>query len=66
VGPRAGLNSTVCIATGYGLDDKRGRSSSPFRVKNFLNVVQTGSGANSASYPMGTGGSFPWGKAARA
>jgi hypothetical protein len=28
--------------------------------------VQNGSGAHSASYPMGTRGSFPGGKAARA
>jgi hypothetical protein len=28
--------------------------------------VQTGSGAHLASYPMGTGGSFPGGKTARA
>jgi hypothetical protein len=26
-----------------------------------LHVVQTGSGAHPASYPMGTGGLFPWG-----
>jgi len=34
---------------------------------NFLlhENVQTGSGAHSASYPMGSGGSFPGGKAAR-
>jgi hypothetical protein len=31
-----------------------------------LNVVQTGSGAHPASYPMGTGSSFPGGKAAGA
>jgi hypothetical protein len=31
VGPRAGLDSAVGIATGYGID-KRGRSSSPCRV----------------------------------
>jgi hypothetical protein len=30
----------------------RGRSSSPGRVKNFLQVVQTGSGAHPTSYPM--------------
>jgi len=28
--------------------------------------VQSGSGAHPASYPMGTGGSFPGGKVARA
>jgi hypothetical protein len=54
------------IATGYGLDDKSGRSSSPDRVKNFLLVFQTGSGPYPASFPMGTEGSFPEGKAAEA
>jgi hypothetical protein len=29
------------------------------RGKNFLHVVETGSGAHPASNPMGTGGSFP-------
>jgi hypothetical protein len=29
-------DSVVGIVTGYGLDDKRGRSSSPGRIKNFL------------------------------
>jgi hypothetical protein len=43
-----------------------GRSSSPGRVTNFLHVVLTGSGAHLASYPMGTGRSFPGGKAAGA
>jgi hypothetical protein len=36
----------------------RGRSSSPGRIKNFLQVVQTGSGDHPASYPMAT---FPQG-----
>jgi hypothetical protein len=31
---------------------------------SLLHVVRTGSGAHPASYPMGTGGSFPGGKAA--
>jgi hypothetical protein len=44
----------------------RGRSSSPGTVKNILHVVQTGSGAHTASYRMGTRGSFPRGKAAEA
>jgi hypothetical protein len=33
---------------------------------SFLHDVQTGSGAHPASYPMGTGCSFPGGKAAGA
>jgi hypothetical protein len=41
----------------------RGRSSSPDTIKNFLYSIQTGSGAQPATYPMGTGGSFPGGKA---
>jgi hypothetical protein len=32
------------------------RNSSYCKVKNFLHVVQTGSGVNPTSYPMGTGG----------
>jgi hypothetical protein len=44
----------------------RGRSSSHGRGKNFLHIVQTGSGVHPASYPMGTGGSLPGGKAAEA
>jgi hypothetical protein len=39
----------------------RGPSSSPDRGENFLHVVQTGSGAYPASFPMGIGESFPWG-----
>jgi hypothetical protein len=31
---------------------------------SFLQVVQIGSGSHPASYPMGTEGFFPWGKAA--
>jgi hypothetical protein len=54
--------SSGSIVSDYGLDDwgsildrGRGFSSSP--------CIQTGSGAHQASYPMGTGGSFPGGKA---
>jgi hypothetical protein len=42
----------------------RGRSLSPGGGKNFLQVVQTGSGVHPSSYPMGTGGYFPGVKAA--
>jgi hypothetical protein len=45
--------SSVGIATGCGLDDRRGRSSSPGRVKN---VVQTGCGSHSFSYRVSTAG----------
>jgi hypothetical protein len=36
------------------------RSSNPGRFKNFLHVVQTGSGAHRASYPMDTGAISSW------
>jgi hypothetical protein len=47
----------------YGLDD---RGSIPGRGRGFFSsslCVQTSSGAHPASYPMGTGGPFPGGKA---
>jgi hypothetical protein len=37
----------------------RGRSSSPGRIKNFLQVFQTGSGVHPTSYQMGTGALSP-------
>jgi hypothetical protein len=40
----------------------KGRSS----IRSMLHVVQTGSGAHPASYPMGTESSVPGGKAAEA
>jgi hypothetical protein len=40
--------------------------SSNVSAFSFLHVVQTGSEAHPASYPIGTGGSFPGGKAAGA
>jgi hypothetical protein len=44
----------------------RDGNSSLGRVRNFLPVIQTGSGVYPASYEMGTGGSFIGGKAAGA
>jgi hypothetical protein len=41
---------------------QRGWSSSPSRGK--IHIIQTSYGAHPAYYPMGTGGSFPAGKAA--
>jgi hypothetical protein len=65
---RGSQDSVVGIATGYGLDGIRGRSSSPGKGQDVstLHVVQTGSGAHPASYPRGPGGYFPGGKAAGA
>jgi hypothetical protein len=58
--------SSVDIALGYGLDDLSSRVRFPAGAGNFSlhHRVQTGSGDNPASYPMGTRGSFPGGKAA--
>jgi hypothetical protein len=59
----ADRDCSVDIVTGYGLD---GLDSIPGRVKRFFSSfhsVQTGSGAHSASYPMGNGTSLPGGKA---
>jgi hypothetical protein len=58
-------DSAVGTATGYGLDDQGVKFESRWG-KEFplLHAVQTGSENRPASYPMGTGGSFPGGKAA--
>jgi hypothetical protein len=58
-------DSSIGIETGYGLD---GRVRFPIgaRYISLLHRVQTGSGAHSACYTMGTGGSFLEGKAAGA
>jgi hypothetical protein len=52
----------------YGLDDRGSRVRFPAEAGNFSpnHRVQHFSGAHPASYPMGTVGSFPWGKAAGA
>jgi hypothetical protein len=54
-------DSSVGIATGYGMDDQGGGSSSPGNVNTFslFHIVQTGSGVHPTSYPMCTEGSFP-------
>jgi hypothetical protein len=56
------------IALGYGLDDRDSRVRFPARAGNLSlhHLVQNGSGAHPASYPMGTEGSFPGGKSAGA
>jgi hypothetical protein len=58
--------SSVGMALGYGLDNRSSRVRFPARAVNFSlhHRVQIGSGAHSSSYPMGTRGSFLWGKAA--
>jgi hypothetical protein len=49
----------------YGLDDRAIEVRSPTGGEDFSSnpCVQTGSGAHPASYPKGTGGPFPGGKA---
>jgi hypothetical protein len=61
-------DSSVGIEPGYGMDDRGSRVRFPARTGNFPphHCVQNGSGAHPASYPMGTRGSFPGGKAAGA
>jgi hypothetical protein len=52
----------------YELDDRGSRVRFPAGGENFSlhHRVQIGSGIHPASYSMGTGGSFPGGKAAGA
>jgi hypothetical protein len=52
------------IVTDYELDDRAIEVRSPTGAEDFSSspCIQTGSGAHPASYPMGTGGSFPRGK----
>jgi hypothetical protein len=61
-------DSSLGTALGYGLDDRGSRVRLSVRTGNFSlhHRVQNGSGAHPASYPMGTEGSFPGGKAAGA
>jgi hypothetical protein len=56
--------SSGSIVSDYGLDDWAIEVRSPTGADfSSSPCVQTGSGAHPASYPMGTGGSFPGGKA---
>jgi hypothetical protein len=59
---------SVGKALGYGLDDRGSRVRFPAAAGNFSlhHRIQKGSGAHPASYPVGTGGSFPGDKAAGA
>jgi hypothetical protein len=59
-------DSSVGIALGYGLDDRGSRIRFPEGAGNFSHhhPVQNCPGAHPVSYPMGTRGSFPGGKAA--
>jgi hypothetical protein len=57
-------DSSVGIATGYGLDDRGFGFPVPVGSRIFLHVVQTGSEAHTVSHLMGIGDSIPGGKAA--
>jgi hypothetical protein len=61
-------DSSVGIVLGYGLDDRSSRVRFPAEAGNpsLHHRVQNGSGAHPASYPRGTSGPFPGGKAAGA
>jgi hypothetical protein len=66
--PDKNRSGSVGIATGYGFDDRGSRVRFPEGHGTFslLHRVQTGSGAQPTSYLMGTRGSFPESKVARA
>jgi hypothetical protein len=53
-------DSSVGIGLGYGLDYRGSRFRFPAGAGNFSlhHCVRNGSGSHSASYPMGTSGSF--------
>jgi hypothetical protein len=59
-------DGSVGTALGYELDDRGFRVRFPTGAGNFSlhHRVQNGPGVHPASYPMGTRGSFPGGKAA--
>jgi hypothetical protein len=60
-------DNPVGIALGYGQDYRDSRVRFPAGAENSLHHhVQIGSGAHPASYPAGSGGSFPECKAAGA
>jgi hypothetical protein len=60
-------DSAIGIATGYGLDGRGVGVRVPVGARfSPLHVDHTGSGAHPASYPIGTWGSSPGGKAAQA
>jgi hypothetical protein len=63
---RMSRDSSLGIALSYGLDDRGSRVQFAAGAGNFSlhHRVQNGSGAHPVSYPMGTSGSFPGGKAA--
>jgi hypothetical protein len=61
-------DGSVCIALGYGQDDRGSRVRFPAEAGNFSlhHRVQNGSGAHPTFYPMGTRGYSPGSKVAGA
>jgi hypothetical protein len=60
-------DSAVGIANGNGLGDRGVGVRVPVGSRiSLLHIVRTGSGVHPTSYPIGTGGYFPGGKAAGA
>jgi hypothetical protein len=59
------ISSSGSIVSDYGPDDRVIEVRSPTAEEDFSSslCVQTSSGTHPASYQMGTGGSFPRGKA---
>jgi hypothetical protein len=56
-------DSSVGIATSYGLDDRGSDFESRWSQElSLLQIVETDYEVHPTSYPMGTGGSFPGGK----
>jgi hypothetical protein len=60
---------SVMMKTGYIRASRWTAERSEFESRynqgfSLLHFAQTGSGANSVSYSMGTGSSFPWGEVA--
>jgi hypothetical protein len=60
-----GYGSSGSIVSDYVLDDQAIKVRSPTGAEDFSSspCIHTSSGAHPASYPMGTGGPFPGGKA---
>jgi len=62
------FGGALCIALGYGLDDRSSRVRFPAGAGNISlhHLVHDGSGAHPTTYILGTRGSFSGGKAAGA